>query len=65
MLSNKPKPIVKPMAVGSTSVKMPKAKTMADPFGKKSLFFKSENIKNSSVRKLHDFLMLKNIKWKK
>lgn len=49
--------ISKPMAVGSqATVKMPKAKSAPDGFGKPSLFFKSENFKSSSVKKLHDFI---------
>lgn len=65
MLSSKPKvpsigSATKPTALGvSTTVKMPKAKSAPDPFGKKSLLTKSENIKSSSVRKLHDFLQRK------
>ena len=58
-----PKPttsIKNPMAVGSTSVKMPKAKKPADPFGKPSLFYKNEDfggIKKPSIQKLRDFLV--------
>lgn len=47
-----------PMKTGEISVKMPKAKKMADPFGKPSLFFKGEesHIKHPSIRKLKAFL---------
>ena len=49
-----------PMKVGQqATVKTPKTKKMADPFGKPSLFFKSEefsNIKKPSVEKLRAFL---------
>lgn len=45
-----------PAKVGSTSVKMPKSKKLADPFGKPSLFFKSEDVKQPSIQKLRDFL---------
>jgi len=40
-----------PSNAGQLSVKSPKAKKMADPFGKPSLFFKAE-----SIQKLHSFL---------
>lgn len=50
-----------PSKVGSTAVKMPKSKKMADPFGKPSLFFKTEieefhEVKHPSLCKLRDFL---------
>jgi len=45
-----------PAKVGSTAVKMPKSKKLADPFGKPSLFFKSEDVKQPSIQKLRDFL---------
>jgi hypothetical protein len=49
-----------PMKVGDqATVKTPKAKKMADPFGKPSLFFKSEDfgsIKKPSIEKLRSFL---------
>jgi hypothetical protein len=43
----------------STGVKMPKAKKPADPFAKKSVFFKNEemHIKHPNIQKLNDFLM--------
>jgi len=44
---------------GGNAAKMPKAKKPADPFGKKSLFFKNEaskGLKQSSIGKLKDFL---------
>lgn len=47
------------MKTGQQSVKMPKAKKPADPFGKPSLFFKSEEfgtIKKSSIENLRSFL---------
>lgn len=43
----------------STAVKKPKTKKLADPFGKKSLFFKSEDfdgLKHPNVEKLRGFL---------
>ena len=48
-----------PAKVGSTSVKMPKSKKLADPFGKPSLFFKSEDVKQPSIQKLRDFLEMR------
>lgn len=49
-----------PMKVGTqATVKMPKAKSLADGFGKPSLFFKKEDfqgIKKPSIEKLRDFL---------
>lgn len=50
-----------PAKVGSTAVKMPKSKKMADPFGKPSLFFKTEieefqDVKHPTLCKLRDFL---------
>lgn len=48
-----------PSRVGSTAVKMPKAKKMPDAFGKASLFFKNEELgtaKHTSIEKLRDFL---------
>lgn len=53
-----------PAKVGSTSVKMPKSKKMADPFGKPSLFFKTEaeefsSVKHPTLCKLRDFLQKK------
>jgi len=41
------------------AVKVPKPKKMPDPFGKKSAFFKHEDIKHPSVRKLSDFILKK------
>lgn len=57
-----PKPttaIKSPMKMGATAVKMPKAKKLADPFAKPSLFFKKEDfegIKQPSIEKLRVFL---------
>jgi len=48
--------------VSQTAVKMPKAKKLADPFGKKSLLVKAEyfgHVKHPSVIKLRDFLLKK------
>lgn len=48
-----------PSKVGSTSVKLPKASKMPDPFGKPSLFFKKEDfagVKQASIEKLRAFL---------
>jgi len=50
--------IPNPAKVGVTSVKMPKAKKPADPFGKQSLFFKNEDLsadKTPSIEKLKRF----------
>lgn len=58
--------IPNPSKVGSTAVKMPKAKKPADPFGKPSLFFKKEdfdNVKQTSIEKLRVFL--ENVRSKK
>jgi hypothetical protein len=41
------------------AVKMPKPKQMPDPFGKKSAFFKHEDVKHPSVRKLSAFMLKK------
>jgi hypothetical protein len=54
-----------PSKVGSTAVKSPKSKKMPDPFGKPSLFFKSEaeefeHVKHPTLMKLKDFLNRKN-----
>jgi hypothetical protein len=54
-------PIPAPTKVGTqaTATKTPKAKKPADPFGKKSLFFKSEDfeeIKRPSIESLRSFL---------
>jgi hypothetical protein len=69
MLSNKPKALksasttAKPMAIGTqNTIKMPKAKALPTGFEKSKSLFKSENIKSSSVKKLHDFLSIKNKK---
>ena len=57
--------LAKPPKMGlSTAVKSPKPKKMADPFGKPSLFFKSEpeefaHVKHPTLQKLRDFLMKK------
>lgn len=54
-----------PMKVGQqATVKMPKAKKPADPFGKPSLFFKAEEIapKRTSIQKLRDFLVSRSSK---
>lgn len=53
-----------PSKVGSTAVKSPKSKKMPDPFGKPSLFFKSEieefeHVKHPTLCKLRDFLQRK------
>jgi hypothetical protein len=48
-----------PMKTGQVDVRTPKSKMMPDAFGKKSLFFKSEDfgqIKRPSVEKLRSFL---------
>ena len=48
-----------PGKTGEISVKMPKAKKLADGFGKPSLFFKSEDfndVKHPTICKLRDFL---------
>lgn len=65
-----PKPttasIKSPMKVGTqATVKMPKAKKFADPFGKPSLFFKNEDfgkVKHPTLCKLRDFLSKKHKK---
>lgn len=57
--------IPNPAKVGATSVKMPKSKKMADPFGKPSLFFKKEDFagsKHPSIEKLRVFLENQRIK---
>lgn len=47
-----------PTKTGSqqVSVKMPKPKMMPSAFDKPSLFFKSEDLKKPSIRKLNDFM---------
>jgi len=64
-MNNAPKPpkpttsVKAPMKMGSTAVKMPKAKKMADAFAKPSLFFKKEDfqgVKKPSIEKLRVFL---------
>lgn len=66
ILSKALAPLKKPSLSGTAAVtvKMPKAKKPADPFGKKSLFFKNEenDIKKSSIEKLSDFLNKKHTK---
>lgn len=48
---------VSPMKVGDqATVKMPKAKKPASPFGKPSLFLKSEKMKKPSIEKLRLFM---------
>jgi len=56
--------ISNPSKVGSVGVKTPKSKKMPDALSKPSLFFKSEDIKHSSVRKLNDFLQKRQLKIK-
>jgi hypothetical protein len=56
--------IPNPSKVGSTAVKMPKSKKMADPFGKPSLFFKAESeefkeVKHPTLMKLLAFIQKK------
>ena len=56
--------ISNPAKVGVPTVKTPKAKKMPDPFGKKSLFFKSEpeefdHVKHPTLCKLRDFMLKK------
>lgn len=61
-LMTPPKPttsIKAPSKMGSTAVKMPKAKKPASPFGKPSLFFKSEDfkgVKHPNIENLRSFL---------
>jgi hypothetical protein len=52
-----------PMKTGSVAVKMPKAKKPPDPFGKPSLYFKSEvEPKILGVEKLRQFLTQRRLK---